>query len=66
VAYFPLSKLMHMPGIFMSPTLNLANNSRARRHINPWNVPVEVHTYQQYENEFRGRMIEAGLPVEEG
>ena len=23
MAYFPLSKLMHMPGIFLSPTKNL-------------------------------------------
>lgn len=64
VAYFPFSKLMHLGGIFMSPTRNLANNSRAKRHINPWNYPVKVHTYEEYEEEFREKMIEAGLPVE--
>jgi hypothetical protein len=48
----------------MSPTRNLANNSRAKRHINPWNYPVKVHTYAAYEDEFREKMIEAGLPVE--
>lgn len=64
MAYFPFSKLMHMGGIFMSPTRNLANNNRRIRHINPWNYPVEVHTYDQYEDEFREKMVEAGLPVE--
>jgi len=64
LAYFPFSKLMHMGGIFLSPTRNLANNNRMRRHINPWNPPVEVHTYEEYEEEFREKMIEAGLPVE--
>lgn len=62
--YFPMSKLVHMPGIFMSPTRNLANNSRAVRHINPWNPEVEVHTYEEYEDEFRPLMIAAGIPVE--
>jgi len=64
LAYFPFSKLMHMSGIFLSPTRNLPGNTRAVRHINPWNYPVEVHTYQEYEDEFREKMIEAGLPVE--
>jgi len=64
VAYFPFSKLMHSGGVFMSPTRNLANNSRAVRHINPWNYPVRVHTYEEYEDENRKQMIEAGIPVE--
>jgi nitrate reductase gamma subunit len=64
LAYFPFSKLMHMGGIFLSPTRNLSNNSRFVRHINPWNYPVKVHTYEEYEEEFRDKMIEAGLPVE--
>jgi nitrate reductase gamma subunit len=63
-AYFPFSKLMHLGGIFLSPTRNLANNNRAVRHVNPWNYPVPVHTYEEYEEEFREKMIEAGLPVE--
>ena len=62
--YFPWSKLMHMGGIFLSPTRNLANNSRAVRHVNPWNYPVKVHTYEEYEDDFREKMIEAGLPVD--
>jgi len=63
-AYFPFSKLVHMAGVFMSPTRNLANNSRTKRHINPWNYPVHVHTYTEYENDFREKMKGAGLPVE--
>jgi nitrate reductase gamma subunit len=64
IAYFPLSKLMHMAGIFLSPTRNLMNTSRNERHINPWNAPVKVHTYEEYEEEFREAMKEVGLPVE--
>jgi nitrate reductase gamma subunit len=63
-AYFPFSKLVHVAGVFLSPTRNLSNNSRFVRHINPWNYPVKVHTYEEYEDEFREKMIEAGLPVE--
>ncbi|MFZ7127112.1 MAG: sulfate reduction electron transfer complex DsrMKJOP subunit DsrM [Desulfobacterales bacterium] len=62
--YFPFSKLMHMGGIFLSPTRNMPNNTRAVRHVNPWNYPVKVHTYQEYEDDFRDKMIEAGLPVD--
>ncbi len=65
LAYFPFSKLMHMGGVFMSPTRNLPCDTRAKRHVNPWNYPVPVHTYEEYEEDFREHMIEAGLPVEE-
>jgi nitrate reductase gamma subunit len=64
LAYFPFSKLMHLGGIFLSPTRNMPTDTRARRHVNPWNYPVPVHTYDEYEDEFREKMIEAGLPVE--
>jgi nitrate reductase gamma subunit len=63
-AYFPFSKLMHLGGVFLSPTRNLTCNSRMRRHINPWNYPVKVHTYAEYEDENREVMIKAGIPVE--
>lgn len=63
-AYFPFSKLVHMGGIFMSPTRNMKANSREFRHINPWNYPVKVHTYEEYEEEFRDKMKMAGIPVE--
>ena len=63
-AYFPLSKLMHAGGVFLSPTRNMISNSRMVRHINPWDHEVEVHTYAQYEDEFREKMKKAGIPVE--
>jgi nitrate reductase gamma subunit len=64
LAYFPFSKLMHLGGIFLSPTRNMLGNTRAYRHVNPWNYPVHVHTYDEYEEEFREKMVEAGLPVD--
>ncbi|MEJ2720588.1 MAG: sulfate reduction electron transfer complex DsrMKJOP subunit DsrM, partial [bacterium] len=63
-AYFPFSKLMHLGGVFLSPTRNLINNSRIVRHVNPWNYAVKTHTYEEYEDEFRDLMREAGLPLE--
>jgi nitrate reductase gamma subunit len=63
-AYFPFSKLMHLGGVFLSPTRNMPNDSRMVRHINPWNYPVHVHTYEEYENDFREKMKKAGIPVE--
>lgn len=65
-AYFPFSKLMHMSGIFLSPTRNLANNSRRRRHVNPWNYPVKTHTYAEWESEFHDKIKAAGIPMEAG
>jgi len=62
--YIPMSKLMHMAGVFLSPTRNLANTNRAVMHVNPWNYPVKVHTYAEYEDDFREKMKAAGLPVE--
>ncbi len=64
VAYFPYSKLMHAGGVFLSPTRNLANTSRAKRHINPWNYSVPTHTYEEYEEEFGEKMKDVGLPLE--
>ena len=64
LAYFPVSKLMHGAGVFLSPTRNLANNNRVARHINPWDRPVKVHTYEEWEDEFRDVIKAAGLPLE--
>jgi nitrate reductase gamma subunit len=66
IAYFPFSKLMHMGGVFLSPTRNLANNNRIKRHINPWNYPVKVHTYEEWEEEFRDKIVACGLPLDKG
>jgi nitrate reductase gamma subunit len=63
-AYFPFSKLMHAPGVFLSPTRNLASNNRWVLHVNPWNYPVKFHSYEEYEDKYREAMIEAEIPVE--
>ncbi len=64
VAYFPYGKLMHMGGVFLSPTRNMPNDSRSRRHINPWDYPVKVHTYEEWEEEFADKIKASGLPME--
>lgn len=64
LAYFPFSKLMHMGGVFLSPTRNMANDSRMKRHINPWNPDIKPHSYASYEDEFREDMVEQGIPVD--
>ena len=64
LAYIPFSKLTHMAGVFMSPTRNMANNNRAVHHENPWNPEVEVHAYEDYEDELREKMVGAGIPVD--
>lgn len=33
---FPISKLLHAPGLFFSPTRNQVDNSRERRHVTVW------------------------------
>jgi len=38
---FPFSKLLHVPGIFFSPTRNQVDNPREQRHIAPWAKALE-------------------------
>jgi nitrate reductase gamma subunit len=65
LAYFPLSKLMHMGGVFLSPTRNMNCATRKFRHVNPWKFEnVHYHTYAEYEDEFREKMEEKGIPVD--
>ena len=33
---FPISKMIHAPGVFFSPTLNMADNPREKRHVAKW------------------------------
>lgn len=64
LVYFPFSKLLHMPGVFLSPTRNLANSNRTKRHVNPWNPHVNVHTYPEWEEEFHDKLVAAGYPLD--
>jgi len=38
---FPFSKLLHVPGIFFSPTRNQVDNPRERRHLAPWAAELD-------------------------
>ncbi len=38
---FPFSKLLHVPGVFFSPSRNQADNPREHRHIAPWAAKLE-------------------------
>jgi nitrate reductase gamma subunit len=39
---FPVSKLLHAPGVFFSPSRNQVDNARERRHIAPWARELEA------------------------
>jgi nitrate reductase gamma subunit len=39
---FPVSKLLHAPGVFFSPSLNQVDDARARRHAAGWSARI-VH-----------------------
>jgi nitrate reductase gamma subunit len=41
VAIFPISKLLHVPGVFFSPTRNQVDDARKKRHISPWALSQE-------------------------
>lgn len=38
---FPISKLLHAPGVFFSPTRNQTDNPREKRHIAAWAAKLE-------------------------
>ena len=38
---FPVSKLLHAPGVFFSPTRNQADNPREHRHVAGWSAEIE-------------------------
>ncbi len=38
---FPISKLLHAPGVFFSPTRNQIDNPRERRHLSDWARKLE-------------------------
>jgi nitrate reductase gamma subunit len=37
---FPVSKLLHAPGVFFSPSLNQVDDARERRHLAGWSARV--------------------------
>lgn len=39
---FPISKLLHAPGVFFSPTRNQVDNPRERRHVAAWAKQLEA------------------------
>ncbi len=39
---FPISKLLHAPGVFFSPTRNQTDSSREQRHIADWAKALET------------------------
>jgi hypothetical protein len=55
---------MHMGGVFLSPTRNMANNNRAVTYVSPWKLEAHPHTYAEYEDEFRSKMKACGLPLD--
>ncbi len=40
---FPISKLMHGPALFFSPSLNQVDNARETRHITAWASALDKH-----------------------
>jgi nitrate reductase gamma subunit len=38
---FPISKLLHAPGVFFSPTRNQVDNPREQRHVSDWARKLE-------------------------
>jgi len=38
---FPISKLLHAPGLFFSPTRNQVDNARETRHISTWAAALD-------------------------
>jgi len=41
MAVFPISKLLHAPGVFFSPTRNQVDDPREARHLAPWAAQME-------------------------
>jgi len=38
---FPVSKLLHAPGVFFSPTRNQVDNPREKRHVAGWTAAID-------------------------
>lgn len=40
---FPVSKLLHAPGVFFSPSRNQVDNPREKRHLAPWAAALDAN-----------------------
>lgn len=40
---FPFSKLLHVPGVFFSPSRNQVDDARDKRHLAPWAAPMDAN-----------------------
>jgi nitrate reductase gamma subunit len=40
---FPFSKLIHVPGIFFSPSLSQTDDAREKRHLPTWAAKLDNH-----------------------
>ena len=38
---FPFSKLLHVPGVFFSPSRNQVDDAREKRHLVPWTAKLD-------------------------
>ncbi len=41
---FPFSKLLHVPGVFFSPSLNQIDDAREKRHLAPWAAKLDTQS----------------------
>ncbi len=46
---FPFSKLLHVPGIFFSPTRNQVDNPREKRHVVAWGDALRTDDFNKSE-----------------
>lgn len=58
--YIPFSKVSHLIGWILSTTRNMRNITRWRRHVNPWDYPVEVITWDEYYHKFKDELEAIG------
>ncbi|MBC8269215.1 MAG: respiratory nitrate reductase subunit gamma [Rhodospirillaceae bacterium] len=41
---FPFSKLLHVPGVFFSPSRNQVDDAREKRHLAPWAAKLDTQS----------------------
>lgn len=58
--YIPFSKVSHLIGWILSTTRNMRNITRWKRHLNPWDYPVEIITWDQYYTKFKDELEAIG------